>query len=218
MVSIDWLSWTWWPTLMNGLTRRPKDGGSRTRTRAQVGDAWAASQPLEPRLMMAADVLTYRNDNTGDGANLKETTLTTGNVNPYTFGKLGQVAVDGNVYAQPLVKTNVRSGQGRPKRGLRGHRARQRLRLRRQQPGPGLARQLHQPRGRRSPRCPARGSARATSAPRSASPAPRSSTPGRTRSTSSPSRQITSPSGGVSFQQQLHAIDLARAGRRWAGR
>ena len=62
---------------------------------------------LEPRLLLSADVLTYHNDNARTGANLTETVLTPTNVNFASFGKLGQVAVDGDVYGQPLVKTGV---------------------------------------------------------------------------------------------------------------
>jgi hypothetical protein len=62
---------------------------------------------LEPRLLLAADVLTWHNNNQRTGANLAESVLTPATVNAKTFGKLGQAAVDGQVYAQPLIKTGV---------------------------------------------------------------------------------------------------------------
>ena len=56
---------------------------------------------------MSVDVLTFHNDNAHTGANLGETTLTLTNVNSLTFGKTGQAAVDGAVYTQPLIKSNL---------------------------------------------------------------------------------------------------------------
>ena len=68
---------------------------------------------LEPRLLLSAEVLTYHNDSMRTGENLLETTLTPENVNPTDFGKVGQVSVDGAVYAQPLYKAAVLvPGQG----------------------------------------------------------------------------------------------------------
>src|SRR5262245_51339958 len=49
-----------------------------------------------------ADVLTQRNDNQRTGANTAETTLTTKNVAPDTFGKLWTLYTDGQVVVQPL--------------------------------------------------------------------------------------------------------------------
>src|SRR5262249_41169294 len=62
---------------------------------------------LEPRLLLATDVLMYHDGPTSTGSDTSETQLTPSNANVSTFGKLFQVQVDGQVYAQPLVATGV---------------------------------------------------------------------------------------------------------------
>ncbi|HVV56355.1 MAG TPA: hypothetical protein VHC47_13565 [Mucilaginibacter sp.] len=57
-------------------------------------------------------VLTQHNNNTRAGWNNDETVLTTTNVNSKTFGKLFNLAVDDQVYAQPLVVGNLSISSG----------------------------------------------------------------------------------------------------------
>src|SRR5579863_1344700 len=53
-------------------------------------------------------VLTGENDNFRTGANLNEPVLgVPGNISVATFGKVGSLPVDGNVYAQPLYVPGV---------------------------------------------------------------------------------------------------------------
>src|SRR5258708_15629603 len=61
-----------------------------------VGAGWAQ-----------VSVLTQHNDNSRTGANLKEISLKTSNVNVSTFGKLFGMPVDGFVFAQPLYMPSV---------------------------------------------------------------------------------------------------------------
>ena len=54
-------------------------------------------------------VLTQHNDNSRSGVNLHETKLNPSNVNRAHFGKLAFRIVDGNVYAQPLVASEMKA-------------------------------------------------------------------------------------------------------------
>jgi uncharacterized protein (TIGR03437 family) len=60
-----------------------------------------------PALLAQVDVLTANYDNNRTNANLGEFVLNKSNVNPTQFGKLFSLAVDGQVYAQPLYMRGV---------------------------------------------------------------------------------------------------------------
>ena len=71
----------------------------------------------------AQSVLTWHNDNSRTGQNLRETILTPANVNSTQFGKKFTRPLDGQTFAQPLYVPNVSiPGQGDAQRGLRGDR------------------------------------------------------------------------------------------------
>lgn len=78
------------------------------------GFANAKSRPTQ-----RVSVLTQRYDNARSGTNLSETLLNTKNVSAksQTFGKLFSVAVDGNVFAQPLYAADVEFKTG-PRRDV----------------------------------------------------------------------------------------------------
>jgi len=58
------------------------------------------------------DVLTHHNNRERTGTNLHETVLTPANVNAEKFGMLFKRVVDDQLYAQPLLVTNVKIGGG----------------------------------------------------------------------------------------------------------
>jgi hypothetical protein len=60
-----------------------------------------------PPTASTVSVLTYHNDVARTGQNLEEKILTPGNVNSTSFGKLGFLAVDGLVDAEPLYVSNL---------------------------------------------------------------------------------------------------------------
>ena len=97
--------------------RRKRTGSRSVRTYRPRGldhrGLGPAAEALEPRLLLAASVLTYHNDGASTGQDLAETALTPADVNASQFGKLATTSLDGTVYAQPLYVAGVAvSGQG----------------------------------------------------------------------------------------------------------
>ncbi len=92
--------------------RRPR---STVRTAARTAPrtaARAAVEAFERRVLMSAgtNVYTYHDDNARTGADLTETQLTPATVATGGFGLQHTLAVDGQVYAQPLYVHGVKIG------------------------------------------------------------------------------------------------------------
>ena len=86
---------------------------------AATGCGGGAVAPIEtgtgappPPPVQHTGVTTYHNDNARSGVNSLESTLTPANVNVVSFGKLGAIPVEGDVYAQPLYLSNVTVSDG----------------------------------------------------------------------------------------------------------
>ena len=70
----------------------------------------ASKKAPQPPPVTGIDVLTQRYDTDRTGHNPRETFLTPQNVNRQTFGKLFDLEVEGQIYAQPLIVSGVTIG------------------------------------------------------------------------------------------------------------
>lgn len=80
------------------------------RTRPSRRSRSGSVEPLERRVLLSVNVLTWHNDVARDGWNPNETMLNPSNVNQSTFGKLFSYPLDGQTYAQPLYVSNLNMG------------------------------------------------------------------------------------------------------------
>jgi hypothetical protein len=106
---------------INGVARTYVDSGQVLNTGGlDVGNGLLRNESLQWRPIGTTGILypggtgvgrvaipTHRADNARTGANLRETTLLPSNVNTDLFGKLFSYPVDGQIYAQPLLVSNV---------------------------------------------------------------------------------------------------------------
>src|SRR5450432_2917303 len=80
-----------------------------------IGSVWLITNlaSLHSGFGAPANVVTWHNDISRSGVNAGETVLTPVNVNSTDFGKLFQIELDGQVFAQPLYLSGIEiTGKG----------------------------------------------------------------------------------------------------------
>jgi len=85
-------------------------GGSHSTTSPSDPSPVPTPTPTPTPTATAPDITTFHDNNSRDGLNAQETTLTLSNVNSTQFGKVGFDAVDGKVDAEPLFLAGVNAG------------------------------------------------------------------------------------------------------------
>ncbi|HTU41304.1 MAG TPA: Ig-like domain-containing protein [Candidatus Aquilonibacter sp.] len=86
--------------------------GTAGVTASLNGFSSSATVTVSSSTSTGVNIPTYHVDQNRSGANLNETTLTPANVTVSSFGKLFSYLVDGYVYGQPLLVSNLTMGDG----------------------------------------------------------------------------------------------------------
>src|SRR2546421_1054773 len=89
------------------MSWRPFKFARTTHVRRPIRRSRLKLEQLESRLAPSVNVLTFHNDIASTGLNANETSLTPSNVQVGSFAKLYVAAMDGQVYAEPLIDTGV---------------------------------------------------------------------------------------------------------------
>jgi hypothetical protein len=85
-------------------------GGSHSATAPSDPSPTPSPTPTPTPTATAPDITTFHDNNSRDGLNAQETTLTLANVNSTQFGKVGFDSVDGLADAEPLFLAGVNAG------------------------------------------------------------------------------------------------------------
>jgi hypothetical protein len=87
-------------------------GSAISVTASYGGFSGSATVNVSPAAASNANIPTFHTDQTRSGVNPNETILTPANVIPQSFGKLFSLLVDGYVYGQPLLVSNLTMADG----------------------------------------------------------------------------------------------------------